>query len=52
MKIPSLQFMHMPNACLCSKFQIPVSNEVEGVTETRKVLKCGVVKICMSFKGT
>ena len=34
-----------------SKFQIPASNTVAGVAETRIVLQCEMVKICMSFKG-
>ena len=37
---------------LACKFQIPASNVVGGVAETRTVLQCTMVKICMSFKGT
>ena len=37
---------------LCSKFQTAASNIVGGVAETRKLLLCDMVKICMSFKGT
>ena len=44
--------MHMFNACLCCKFQIPASNNVGGVAETQTVLQCYRVNKCMSFKGT
>ena len=36
---------------LCSKFQIPASNNVGGVAETLTVVRCYMVKICMLFKG-
>ena len=48
-----ISFMHMPNACeLCYKLQIPASNTVGGVAETRTVLQYDMVKICISCKGT
>ena len=37
---------------LFSKFEIPTSNTLGGVAETQTVLKCVMVKICMSLRGT
>ena len=51
---PKFCFLHAHAKCmseLCSKFQIPESNTVGGVAETRTVLQFDMVKICMSFRG-
>ena len=48
-------FLYAHDQCmseLCPKFQIPASNTTERVAETRTVLQCDMIKICMSFKGT
>ena len=37
---------------LCSKFQVSASNTVGGFVETRTILECDMVKICMTFEGT
>ena len=34
---------------LCSTFQIPASNTVGGVAETRTIIQCAMVKISMLF---
>ena len=36
---------------LCSKFQIPAFNTVDGAAETETVLHCVMVKICYVIQG-